>query len=155
MAQRDAASRDGLRIGNAERDRAAELLGEHFRAGRLDVVEYDERVSAAYAAHTDADLLPLFTDLPKPKTANTSRPGVREMSRPLRERHHQAPVGWRLLQLAGLAVLGLLAVTLVVAAIPLVIVGLVIRHKVTSHRYGGRRWHHHPHSQGYRDRSWA
>ncbi|MGI8881161.1 MAG: DUF1707 SHOCT-like domain-containing protein [Jatrophihabitans sp.] len=152
MAQGDSevrSSRDGLRIGNAERDRAAELLGEHFRAGRLDVVEYDERVSAAYAAYTDADLLPLFTDLPKPTTANAGRPGVREMSRPLRERHRRTPLGWRLLQLAGLAALGLLAVTLVIAAIPFVIVGLVIRHKVTGGRHS-RRWDY---ARGYR--SWA
>ena len=54
----------GLRIGDAERERAAQALGEHLRAGRLDMVEYDERLTAAFGARTAADLTPLFTDLP-------------------------------------------------------------------------------------------
>ena len=40
-------------------------LGEHFAEGRLDQQEYEERVSAAYAARTAEDLAPLFRDLPR------------------------------------------------------------------------------------------
>ncbi|MFB8000711.1 DUF1707 domain-containing protein [Nocardia sp. NPDC056000] len=54
-----------LRVGTAEREQAAEALGKHFTAGRLDVDEYDDRVARAYAAKTTADLSVLFTDLPQ------------------------------------------------------------------------------------------
>ena len=52
--------RGGIRIGDAERERAAEALGEHLRAGRLNVGEYDERLTEAFAARTADDLTPLF-----------------------------------------------------------------------------------------------
>ncbi|MRH90610.1 DUF1707 domain-containing protein [Nocardia sp. SYP-A9097] len=57
-----------LRVGTAEREQAAEALGKHFAAGRLEVDEYDERVARAYAAKTADDLSVLFTDLPGPAT---------------------------------------------------------------------------------------
>jgi hypothetical protein len=55
-----------LRIGDAEREEAARILGEHFAAGRLDHQEYDERTDAVWAARTQGDLTPLFRDLPGP-----------------------------------------------------------------------------------------
>jgi hypothetical protein len=55
-----------LRVGTAEREQAAEALGKHFAAGRLDVDEYDDRVGRAYAAKTADELAVLFTDLPRP-----------------------------------------------------------------------------------------
>lgn len=55
------------RIGDAERDRAAEYLREHMSVGRLTQEEFDERVTAALQARTAADLEPLFRDLPAPK----------------------------------------------------------------------------------------
>jgi Domain of unknown function (DUF1707) len=53
-----------LRIGDHERDAAAESLSGHFAAGRLDQTEFEERLAAAYAAKTGAELVPLFADLP-------------------------------------------------------------------------------------------
>lgn len=58
-------SRPGVRIGDAERDRAVSVLTEHFVAGRLTQQEHDERTSAVWAARTQADLTPLFRDLPE------------------------------------------------------------------------------------------
>jgi hypothetical protein len=55
-----------IRIGTAEREKAAAVLGEHFSAGRLDTDEFDQRVREAYLARTAGDLAPLFTDLPAP-----------------------------------------------------------------------------------------
>lgn len=55
------------RIGDAERDRAADYLREHMSVGRLSQEEFDERVTAALQARTAADLEPLFNDLPAPK----------------------------------------------------------------------------------------
>jgi hypothetical protein len=38
------------RIGDAERDRAAEYLREHLAAGRLELEEFDDRLSSALTA---------------------------------------------------------------------------------------------------------
>lgn len=54
------------RVGDAERDRAAELLREHHAQGRLDASEFDERISAALSAKWQSDLDRLFFDLPGP-----------------------------------------------------------------------------------------
>ncbi|MDQ2957231.1 MAG: DUF1707 domain-containing protein [Actinomycetota bacterium] len=59
-----------LRIGTAEREQAAAMLGEHFSAGRLDTDEFDDRVRSAYQARTTSELAALFGDLPG------NRPGV-------------------------------------------------------------------------------
>jgi hypothetical protein len=64
MASDPASMSAGLRIGDAERERAAQSLGEHLRAGRLEMAEYDERLERAYAARTANDVVPLFADLP-------------------------------------------------------------------------------------------
>lgn len=66
----------GIRIGDAERERAVQSLGEHLRAGRIEVGEYDERLTAAFGARTAGDLIPLFTDLPggSPVPPSTSEP---------------------------------------------------------------------------------
>lgn len=58
------AEENAKRIGDAERDQAVALLQEHLAAGRLDQEEFDERMTKALSARTNADLLPLFDDLP-------------------------------------------------------------------------------------------
>jgi uncharacterized protein DUF1707 len=58
------------RIGDAERDRAVGFLQEHMAQGRLDHEEFDERLSRALQARTEADLQPLFEDLPEPRPSN-------------------------------------------------------------------------------------
>lgn len=57
-------NRPELRIGDLERDAAVAALGEHYAAGRLTKEEYDERADVAWRARTNADLAPLFVDLP-------------------------------------------------------------------------------------------
>lgn len=59
------------RIGDAERDSAAELLREHLAQGRLSAEEFDERVGAALTAKVASDLDPLFSDLPGPRPGQT------------------------------------------------------------------------------------
>jgi hypothetical protein len=72
----------GLRVGTAEREKAAAALGEHFAAGRLEVDEYDERVARAFSAKTVGDLAVLFTDLPRPvPLAPPTPPRVRRADR--------------------------------------------------------------------------
>lgn len=70
------------RVGDAERQRAIDLLGEHWRAGRLDPGEHERRTTAAFAAVTRSDLDALFEDLPEPRptsagvVAPTNGPGT-------------------------------------------------------------------------------
>ena len=53
-----------MRVGDAERDAAANELREHFASGRLTQDELNERLDQTFAAKTRGDLSGLFTDLP-------------------------------------------------------------------------------------------
>jgi hypothetical protein len=55
-----------LRISNADRERVAARLQQASAEGRLELDELDQRLAAAYAAKTFADLAPLTRDLPDP-----------------------------------------------------------------------------------------
>ncbi|MFV0405710.1 MAG: DUF1707 domain-containing protein [Propioniciclava sp.] len=57
------------RLSDADRDGAADLLREHYTAGRLTATELDERLSTALEARFATDLSPLFADLPVPRPA--------------------------------------------------------------------------------------
>lgn len=78
-----------LRIGDSERERAAAALGEHYAAGRLQRSELEERLDAAYAARTLADLERLFVDLPDPAPF---RPGSAQRPAPPPQRHRHGHV---------------------------------------------------------------
>lgn len=69
------ADRGLMRLSDADRDRAAEVLREAAAQGRLSMDELDERLELAYAAKTYADLEPVTGDLPKPGSA-LSTPGT-------------------------------------------------------------------------------
>jgi len=56
--------RTELRAADADRQGAAGRLLAEFEAGRLDLLEYDDRLARAYRAVTYADLDALFSDLP-------------------------------------------------------------------------------------------
>jgi uncharacterized protein DUF1707 len=53
-----------IRVSDAERDRVAREIREHYAAGRLDDGELAERLEAIYKARTAADLEHLRVDLP-------------------------------------------------------------------------------------------
>lgn len=53
-----------IRASDADRERVVELLRQHSAEGRLSSEEFDERLSAAYAAKTMGALAELTTDLP-------------------------------------------------------------------------------------------
>ena len=53
-----------LRASDADRERVAETLREAAGDGRLTMDELDERLDAAYAAKTYAELVPITRDLP-------------------------------------------------------------------------------------------
>jgi hypothetical protein len=56
-----------MRISDAEREDAMEVLAEHVRTGRLDIDEYGSRSAKVNAAKTVRELAPLFDDLPSPR----------------------------------------------------------------------------------------
>jgi Arc/MetJ family transcription regulator len=53
-----------LRVGDAERDAVVEILRREHVNGRLDAVEFQERLDRSLAAKTYADLDALLADLP-------------------------------------------------------------------------------------------
>jgi hypothetical protein len=62
--EKPASAVPAIRASDQERDQAVQRLQTAFAEGRLDDREFDERMRAALAASTRADLAPLFADLP-------------------------------------------------------------------------------------------
>ena len=56
---------DPLRISDADRQAAVDLLSEQYAVGRLTRDEFDERSDAVWSAKTQGDLAPVFADLPR------------------------------------------------------------------------------------------
>jgi hypothetical protein len=56
--------REQMRAADGDRQRVADQLREALTEGRLDLSEYDERLTGAYAAKTYGDLDRLLSDLP-------------------------------------------------------------------------------------------
>lgn len=54
----------GIRISDADRERAASRLHQAMAEGRITIPELEERLSAVYAARFEADLRPPLADLP-------------------------------------------------------------------------------------------
>ena len=75
-----------LRVGDAERERVADLLAEHHAAGRLTLPELDERLTATWTARTRDELTAPLADLPAALRTPTST------ERPL----SPADIGWRM-----------------------------------------------------------
>jgi uncharacterized protein DUF1707 len=94
---------DGYRVGDAERNRAADLLKEAHAAGYLTLEEVDERLGAALAARTRGELDRLVADLP-PEWRATQQ-GTR---RPARRPGFAEEAAW----LAPLALVALAVVAL-------------------------------------------
>src|SRR3712207_2553676 len=61
-----------MRASDADRERAADLLRQHYGAGRLSEDELDQRVESAYAARTTGELAELTTDLPAVRTPRST-----------------------------------------------------------------------------------
>ena len=66
---------DRIRASDADRDRIAARLREHFAEGRLTQDELEERLSIALSAKTLGDLRAVMTDLPEPGQMPGPMPG--------------------------------------------------------------------------------
>ena len=102
-----------LRIGDAERERAASQLAEHYAVGRLTREEHSERLDRVWAAKTRAELDPVFVDLPG-HAPDAPRPLAPRRDTRRRPR----------LPLPLLALLVVLAVVAVATNLPLILIGL-------------------------------
>jgi hypothetical protein len=100
---------DRLRTSDADRDRVAGLLRDHFAAGRLTSEELDDRLTATLSAKTFGDLRSVLVDLPgpgpRPALAPTSRVPPQAAPRWLPSRRRP-----RLLPLAVLALIAALLI---------------------------------------------
>jgi hypothetical protein len=95
-----------MRISDAEREDAMEVLGEHVRTGRLDIEEFGTRSAKVNAAKTVSELAPLFADLPSPRPrALVARPAAEPQGSTA-----QAPGRW--LNASVLPVVAVVAVSL-------------------------------------------
>jgi hypothetical protein len=59
----------GIRISDADRERAAERLHQALAEGRITVSELEERLTVVYGARYEADLRPPLADLPGAEVA--------------------------------------------------------------------------------------
>jgi Flp pilus assembly protein TadB len=131
-----------LRIGDDDRETAARELGEHFALGRITAEEHSERLEQIWAARTQAELTPVFADLPRPPGAGATPAGQAAWG------SWQAPAartrGWSPPAIPFLlkALLAVLVVVLVLSHLPLLVVALLLY--VFGVRRLARRGHRHP-----------
>jgi hypothetical protein len=67
---------DSLRLSDADRESAVNLLGDQYALGRLTRDEFDERSDAVWSARTQGDLAPIFADLPVRATGPVPSPSL-------------------------------------------------------------------------------
>lgn len=65
-----------IRIGTTEREEAMAALSAHFSAGRLNLVEFEDRSGLVAQARTRGDLVAVFSDLPADKVVAEKRAAV-------------------------------------------------------------------------------
>ena len=116
-----------LRISDADRDRAAARLAEHYAEGRITTDEHAERLDAIWTARTGADLRPIFEDLPSP----AAPPPVRRDGRPV------GHSGWR--GVPFLPVAAALVLLSVITHLPFWILFFAVGCGLVSRRR--HRWH--------------
>ena len=120
---------DSLRLSDADRESAVNLLGDQYALGRLTRDEFDERSDAVWSARTQGDLAPIFADLPI-HAAGPARGRLRPVSpAPHRPR-------WRAVPLAP--VLAALVVLTVLTHLPFVLL-FVVLFLCFRWRHAGRR----------------
>jgi hypothetical protein len=94
-ATRRRTSYSSMRISDAERTEAADLLSKHYGDGRLDEPEFHQRLDQAMRAKTYADLGGLFDDLPRTEAEAAEAPRT-----PVRRHEHSHHLGGLVLAVA-------------------------------------------------------
>lgn len=140
------ARKSSLRVGHAEREAVAADLREHYASGRLTLEELNERLDAALAAKTHADLDALMTDLP-PREAGPVKNGGTHPGNGWDAGRQAGPAVaatvWSALMMCALLTVGFLGVVGVGVGRPFGIVllfaGLALMRRILF----GRRHRHH------------
>jgi hypothetical protein len=117
-----------LRIGDAERERAAAELADHYAAGRITTAEHSERLDQIWAAKTPADLAPVFADLPRPGLRPPAPGPAAPLTTQRRRRRMPGPL---------VALIAILVAITVVTHLPLVLIAVAAWFLLT--RSGGCR----------------
>ena len=134
---------DQLRIGDAERERAAAELAGHYAEGRLTTEEHSERLDRIWSARTRSDLLPMFRDLP----GGFGQGQAAEPWRPPAERTYGStgPRPWagrRGVPAPVVVVLVILLGITVVTHVPVILAGLLVFAFVGSRHRRRAMWGH-------------
>ncbi len=98
---------DRFRTSDADRDRVAALLRDHFAEGRLTREELDERLTATLNAKTFGDLRRVLADLPGPAPVPRRASQIPPRAAAAWIPAHRRP---RVLPLAALALVGALLI---------------------------------------------
>ena len=93
---------DSLRLSDADRESAVNVLSDQYALGRLTRDEFDERSDAVWSAKTQGDLAPIFADLP---VGSSARPGRLPLGAPHRPRWWPVPLAPVVVALVLLTVL--------------------------------------------------
>jgi Domain of unknown function (DUF1707) len=148
---------DRMRVSDADRERVAARLREHYAEGRLSSDELDERISAALSAKTNADLRHVMADLPEPAPEPSYTQQAQAWGRRPTVVYRRRPRIWPIAVFALFAALVLpgagwlfLAFFKIVLLFWLVacVAGIIAmaRFRRRMHRHGesgdGPRWHH-------------
>jgi hypothetical protein len=147
----------GLRVSDADRDRAIAELSGHFQAGRLTADEHEERMSRALQARTAGDLAELFTDLPgKPSAVAGSAP---QPAGPALPSASSPPARFGLVPVVPIVILAAVVLgglfsghPFVIGLGPLILVLLIVRGLLGGgrHRDHDRHRHHDRHWDDHR-----
>ena len=140
---------DSIRVSDADRDRVAAQLRDHFAAGRITPGELDERLSAALNAKTFGDLRRIMADLPGPVPAPLgAAPPLRTTPAwAVRRRHPPFPPLILLALLAALLIPG--TGWLLAAFVNVILLFWLMTFVVAAFAFGRSqgRWHDHGGSQ--------
>lgn len=126
---------DRLRIGDADREAAVHELGEHFALGRISAEEHSERLERIWSARTQAELNPVFGDLPRPRQPEPVKT-TRSSARPRMPRPPHLPF---LLK----ALIAVVAVFFLISHLPLLVIALLVYVLVVRRVAHRGRWHDH------------
>jgi Flp pilus assembly protein TadB len=99
-----------VRVSDAERTEVADQLSRHYQDGRLDQAEFNERLDRAMNAKTRADFTGLFADLPELPDEQAGKNGQRSPAPVRIPRHGPRPALTRLLTIAAVVIVAIVAV---------------------------------------------
>lgn len=126
---------DRIRASNADREAVVRRLNDALSDGRIDLGELDDRVGAAYAAKTVAELRPLTCDLP-PVSLGSARvpPQFPRAVGQARRRWVTVPLRYALIGLLGVVLLTVAIVGAASAWFVWIVLGVAF--------FGSRHRHH-------------